>query len=107
MDFAATPVLEHPLVRLEGLAHAHAAELVDAVAEGELWRTWYTTIPGPDAMEAEIDRRLGLQATGQMAPWAIIEPATGRAVGMTTYMDIAAQHRRVEVGSTWIAKRVQ
>lgn len=107
MDFAATPTLEHPLVRLEALTHSHAADLADAAAEGELWRTWYTTIPAPDAVDAEIDRRLGLRAEGRMAPWAVIEPATGKAVGMTTYMDIEAAHRRVEVGSTWIAKHVQ
>lgn len=107
MDFAATPTLEHPLVRLEALTHGHAADLAEASAEGELWRTWYTTIPAPDAVEAEIDRRLGLQAEGRMAPWAVIDPSTGKAVGMTTYMDIEAAHRRVEVGSTWIAKRAQ
>ncbi len=107
MDFAATPTLEHPLVRLEALTHAHAADLAEAAAEGELWRTWYTSIPAPDAVETEIERRLALQAAGRMAPWAVIEPSTGKAVGMTTYMDIAAEHRRVEVGSTWIAKRAQ
>ena len=42
-----------------------------------------------------------------MAPWAIVDPATGKAVGMTTYMNIEARHRRVEIGSTWYAKRVQ
>jgi RimJ/RimL family protein N-acetyltransferase len=58
-------------------------------------------------MAAEIDRRLGLQAQGSMTPWAIINKTSGRAVGMTTYMNIDAKNRRVEIGSTWYRKAVQ
>lgn len=106
MDFASAPTLLHPLVRLQQLAPAHADDLAAASAEGELWRTWYTSIPAPDAVGAEIERRLALQAEGRMAPWAVLN-ADGRAVGMTTYMNIEARHRRVEIGSTWIARSAQ
>jgi RimJ/RimL family protein N-acetyltransferase len=58
-------------------------------------------------MGAEIERRLGLQALGSMVPFTIVENATGRAVGMTTYMNIDAKTKRVEIGSTWYRKRVQ
>ncbi len=58
-------------------------------------------------MGAEIERRLALRSGGDMLPFAVIEPASGRAVGMTTYMNIDAKNRRVEIGSTWYAKRVQ
>ncbi|NTV40403.1 MAG: GNAT family N-acetyltransferase, partial [Demequinaceae bacterium] len=54
-----------------------------------------------------IDRRLGLQADGRMAPWAIVSPASGRAVGMTTYMNIDSVNRRVEIGSTWLGRQAQ
>src|SRR4051812_15592681 len=107
MEFAATPTLTHERVRLEPLSHAHAADLATASATDNLWETaWYTTIPAPDAVPAEIDRRLALQAAGQMAPWAIIDPATNMAVGMTTYMNIDQPNRRVEIGSTWMATAV-
>lgn len=98
------PVLTHPLVTLEPLAHAHAVSLVVAAAEGELWRrAWYTSVPAPDeaAMAAEIDRRRRLHANGSMVPWAIV--VGGRAVGMTTYMHIDAATPRLEIGSTWMA----
>ena len=75
--------------------------------DGELWRLWYTTIPEPEKMAAEIDRRLGLQAEGSMLPFAVIDSATGKAVGMTTYMNVDAANRRVEIGSTWYRKSVQ
>jgi len=108
MRFADTPVLSGPHVRLEPLAHAHAADLAVASGHGDLWvRAWYTTIPAPDAVEAEIERRLALQRDGQMAPWAIVSPETGAAVGMTTFMNIDEANRRVEIGSTWMGYAAQ
>ena len=80
--------------------------LREATRDGELWKLWYTAIPSPEGMSAEIDRRLGLQAKGSMMPWAVFD-ATGRIVGMTTYMNIDATTPRVEIGSTWYARSVQ
>jgi RimJ/RimL family protein N-acetyltransferase len=57
-------------------------------------------------MRKEIDRRLGLQAAGSMLPWTVFDP-DGKIAGMTTYMNVDAANRRVEIGSTWYAKRVQ
>ena len=91
---------------LEPLSHARAEELIEAVKDGELWKLWYTSVPAPENMTKEIDRRLALQTIGSMRPFAVID-ATGRAAGMTTYMNIDAIHKRVEIGSTWYAKRVQ
>jgi RimJ/RimL family protein N-acetyltransferase len=91
---------------LEPLAHLHANALADASDDGELWKLWYTSIPKPDGMGAEIERRLALQARGSMLPFAVLD-AGGTPVGMTTYMNIDAVHRRVEIGSTWYAARVQ
>jgi RimJ/RimL family protein N-acetyltransferase len=89
------------------LSHSHHDDLVAAVKDGELWDLWYTFIPTPDKMHAEIDRRLDLHAKGSMLPFAIVEKSSGQAVGMTTYMNIDAKNRRVEIGSTWYRKRVQ
>jgi RimJ/RimL family protein N-acetyltransferase len=100
-------------VILEPLARRHEAELAEAVRDGELWRLWYTSVPSPDGMGAEIDRRLGLQAAGSMLPFAVIDGAggpgsgSGRAVGMTTYMNVDAVSKRVEIGSTWYRRAVQ
>ncbi len=94
-------------VRLEPLLPAHLPGLQEAVQDGELWRLWYTAIPEPGRMRDEITRRLGLQAAGSMVPFTVIEAATGRIAGMTTYMNIDHANRRVEIGSTWYARRVQ
>jgi len=76
------------------------------VRDGELWRLWYTSVPAPEGMAAEIERRLGLQAAGSMLPFTVLD-ADGRICGMTTYMNVDAANRRVEIGSTWYARRVQ
>ena len=89
------------------LSHAHLADLTTAVADGELWDLWYTSIPRPDQMLSEIERRLDLQKRGSMLPFAVIENSGGEAVGMTTYLNIDAANRRVEIGATWYRKGVQ
>lgn len=92
--------------RLEPLSHEHAEGLCLATRDGELWKLWYTAVPSPEGMAAEIDRRLGLYARGAMLPWTVFD-AAGRIVGMTTYMNVDATNRRVEIGSTWYAAGVQ
>jgi N-acetyltransferase len=87
------------------LSTAHLAGLMAAVKDGELWKHWYTFIPAPEQMEAEIERRLDLQAKGSMCPFTVM--AGGKAVGMTTFMNVDSANRRVEIGSTWYTKSVQ
>ncbi|WP_315742875.1 MULTISPECIES: GNAT family protein [unclassified Bradyrhizobium] len=91
---------------LQPLSPAHHDALVEAVKDGELWKLWYTSVPSPETMAKEIERRLGLQAAGTMLPFTVFD-AEGRISGMTTYMNVDATNRRVEIGSTWYAKRVQ
>ena len=105
--FAAPITLQGRHVQLLPLQASHHDDLVEAVRDGELWNHWYTAIPTPEGMAAEIQRRLDLQAKGSMCPFAVIDPTTGRAVGMTTYMNIDAANRRVEIGSTWYRQSVQ
>jgi RimJ/RimL family protein N-acetyltransferase len=98
--------LAGPHATLVPLAAEHHDALVAATRDGELWRLWYTAVPSPEGMAAEIERRLALAASGSMRPFTVLD-ATGTVVGMTTYMHIDAKHRRVEIGSTWTARRAQ
>lgn len=107
MDLASSTTLAGSLVTLEPLSIDHAAELRVAVDEGELWRAWYTSIPHPESMAAEIQRRLNLHAQGAMLPWATRLASTGRIVGMTTFMNPDADAPRLEIGSTWLARSAQ
>ena len=99
--------LQSQHVNLEPLDQRHFDDLVEAVKDGALWTLWYTWVPSPKTMQADIARRLALQAAGSMLPFAVIDNATDRAVGMTTYMNVDAVHRHVEIGSTWYRKSLQ
>ncbi len=93
-------------VRLIPLSLEHEPGLGQAVSDGELWKLWYTFAPSPERMRAEIERRLGLLASRAMVPWTVMD-AEGRIAGMTTFMNVDTANRRVEIGSTWYARRVQ
>lgn len=99
--------LENDAVRLTPLALEHERGLIAAASDGNLWNLWYTTIPSPDEMAAEIQRRLTLQRQGSMLPFTVVDARTQRIVGQTTYMNADAQNRRVEIGSTWYAASAQ
>ena len=103
--FTQATTLRGQHVCLMPLSAAHHDDLIEAVKDGELWRHWYTAIPTPDKMAAEIERRLSLQKQGSMLPFTV--QVNGKAVGMTTYMNIDAANQRVEIGSTWYRASVQ
>ncbi|MCX7262956.1 MAG: GNAT family protein [Burkholderiales bacterium] len=92
-------------VTLVPLSMTHHDQLAEAVKDGELWRHWYTLIPSPEKMGEEIARRLKLHEQGSMLPFTVM--ARGQAVGMTTYMNIDAPNKRLEIGSTWYRANVQ
>ena len=94
-------------VTLEPLSPAHADDLRRAVADGELWKLWYTNVPAPERLDAEIERRLDLQEKGSMQPFTVRRNDTGAICGMTSYMDIDAVNQRLEIGSTWTAASAQ
>ena len=106
MAFLRPVTLQGRHAALVPLAAAHRAGLQDATRDGELWKLWYTAVPSPEAMAAEIERRLALQAEGSTLPFTVLD-ADGRVAGMTTYMNVDSANRRVEIGSTWYARRVQ
>ncbi|CAH0188451.1 MULTISPECIES: GNAT family protein [unclassified Microbacterium] len=94
-------VLTGSLVELRPLDRSHVDGLVDAVREGDLWQTaWYTSVPAPDGVADEIERRLGLRDAGEMVPFTAFD-AAGRAIGMTTFYDLDASVPRLHIGYTW------
>jgi len=93
-------------VQLEPLTLEHVPALQLAVADGELWRLWYTTVPPQDGMQAYVEKALALREAGSAMPWAV-RAANGDIVGSTRFGNVDADNHRVEIGWTWYAKRVQ
>ncbi|MFI8824067.1 GNAT family N-acetyltransferase [Streptomyces sp. NPDC053431] len=105
------PVLDGDLVRLEPLDHRHAADLAVAVTE-DRGSYAYTWVPTADEVGAYIDTQHGRAAAGTVAPYAQIRKSTGRAVGVTAFLDPRTRPdgdalQAVEVGFTWLAASAQ
>src|ERR1700744_3320268 len=106
MPFLEPVTLSGEHARLEPLSHDHVDGLTAAAKDGDLWKLWYTAIPRAEDMTKEIDRRLGLLKAGSMMPCTVFDHE-GKIAGMTPYINVVAAIRRVEIGSTLYAKRVQ
>lgn len=106
-EFSHPVLLTGDRVALEPLTLDHVEGLRAVVAEGELHTTWYTSIPAPDDVQAEVERRLAAQAAGAMAPWAVRRLDTGEVCGATTFMNVRPEARKLEIGSTFYARSAQ
>ena len=92
---------------LEPLAREHQDALKLAAADGELWRLWYTSVPAPDRTAQYIDSALTMRELDGAMPFVVRLAATGEIVGCTRYFHVDASNRRLEIGYTWYARRVQ
>ena len=97
--------LENEHVRLEPLTPDHGDDLAEAAVGLE--HAWYTAVPTPGAMAAEIRHRIALRDAGTVNPWAVRRLEAGAVVGMTSYLGIDQPNRHVEIGSTWLAVSAQ
>jgi RimJ/RimL family protein N-acetyltransferase len=101
-----TPItLSGQWAQLEPLAEKHLTDLFAVSRDEEIWD--YLPTPWPrdlEEMRVWLNEALGTQARGEMLPFAIIERATGKAVGSTRFLDIAEQHRHIEIGWTWLGR---
>jgi RimJ/RimL family protein N-acetyltransferase len=104
MAFLVSPApvtLTGSLVELRPLDRSHVDGLIDAVTEGDLWKNaWYTSVPSPDGVAAEVERRISLIATGEMVPFTAFD-ASGRVLGLTSFYDFGPDVPRLHIGYTW------
>lgn len=101
-EFTANPVLAGSYVRLEPLTRDHAAGILAAADDDEVFR-WLTFARPRTRADAEdlVERYLGLP----LVPWVQVEVATGDVVGVTAYYEIDPALRTVAIGWTWLARR--
>ncbi|UJB65036.1 GNAT family N-acetyltransferase [Acidovorax sp. YS12] len=103
MAFVEPVTLRANGVRLEPLAPGHEAGLAAAAADGALWRLRITSVPAPQETRAYIETALQMRAEGHRFAFAVVEDATDRVLGSTSFHDILPAVRRVEIGYTWYA----
>ena len=99
--------LENGHVRLEPLRADHAGALAELTIGTGLTR-WF---PQPLDTRAAVDHfiavALALAAKAEALPFVIIHKETGRIIGSTRYSNIAPEHRRLEIGHTFVGKAWQ
>ena len=93
--------------RLEPLSRDHDAGIRRAAADGELWKLWYTSVPSPEKTPAWFDIAFDMRDRLGALPFAVRDSANGEVVGSTRYFNVDGANRRLEIGHTWYAKRVQ
>jgi len=107
MAFVEPVVLNERGVRLEPLELRHEPGLRAAAADGELWKLRITSVPEPDQTREYIEAALRMREDGQRFAFAVIDEASDAVLGSTSYHDILPAVKRVEIGYTWYARRVQ
>ena len=104
MAFVAPVVLESRNVRLLPLSFAHEEGIRAAASDGELWNLRVTSVPEPHEARAYIETAL---KTDNRFAFAVTDATTGEVLGSTSYHDILPAVKRVEIGYTWYAARLQ
>ncbi|WP_420401763.1 GNAT family N-acetyltransferase [Flagellimonas sp.] len=99
--------LEGKRAKLIPLQKSHKAELLQAASDGKLWELWFTSVPSEKNIDSYIETALQNQEEGTALPFTIIDKITNQIVGSTRYLNVEAEHRRLEIGATWYAKSNQ
>ena len=87
-------------VTLEPLAREHLPEIAEAAADGELGRLWFTHAPRAEAPEKWLEMRLAAQKPDQGLTF-VVRGLDGTFIGSSSYMNVDAANRRLEIGNTW------
>lgn len=99
--------LEGNLVRLEPLGLVHVDGLAEVAFDPALWRWTLARPTDREALEAWLRTALDNAAAGSEVPFATIDRASGRPIGSTRFLNIVPEHRRLEIGWTWVASAYQ
>lgn len=99
--------LEGPRIILRPLLPSDAEALVDAAQDGELWNLPFTVVPSRDTVQHYIAQALSGRDAGTVLPYVTVLKTTGQVIGCTRFWKVDRQHRKLEIGSTWIASRWQ
>lgn len=100
-------VLDGPLVRLEPLSFDHLDSLVAVGLDADIWRWTIARPQDPAGVRAWLEQALATAATGAEVPFATVDVASGRAIGSSRFLSIAPEHRRLEIGWTWLGTAFQ
>ena len=94
-------------VKLVPLEKSHKAGLLKAAADGKLWELWFTSVPSAETIDNYIEHALNQKQNGTEFPFVVLDKNNGDIIGSTRYYNVQPEHRRLEIGYTWYAKKYQ
>jgi len=94
-------------VQLLPLQSEHEQALIDVCKDGRLWELEYTSVPHFSQIQTYVARALEQKSKGLRVPFVVLNQATGKIVGTTSFRDFVWDVRRVEIGYTWYAQSAQ
>ena len=99
--------LEGKLVRLEPLANKHKEGLSEAINDGELWKLFFTSVPHSNYLDHFLATADNVHKTSSGLAFATIDKKNNKVIGSTRYLNSALEHKRTEIGFTFLAKGAQ
>jgi RimJ/RimL family protein N-acetyltransferase len=102
-DWVKPVTLEGSIVRLEPLSESHLAGLAEVAFDPAIWRWTLARPTDIDGLRAWLQTAVANLRAGTELPFATVDVATGKPIGSTRFMSIVPEHRRLEIGWTWVA----
>jgi RimJ/RimL family protein N-acetyltransferase len=99
--------LEGSRVRLEPLRREHLDDLRQVAFDAPIWRWTIMGDQDEPGLVRWVETALANAESGLEQPFATVDTATGRAIGSTRFLSIVPEHRRLEIGWTWIGTAFQ
>jgi N-acetyltransferase len=100
-------ILEGSLVRLEPLSLDHVPVLAEVALDPRIWRWTIARPTTEEELRSWAEAAIAGRDSGTELPFATIDLASGRAIGSSRYMNVVLEHRRLEIGWTWVAPAYQ
>ena len=107
MAFVEPVTLASRGIELRPMTLEHEAGLRAAAADGELWNIRVTSVPEPEQTRKYIEDALAMREAGNRFAWVVVDAASNKVLGSSSYHDILPAVKRVEIGYTWYAQSVQ
>ncbi|MBC7928295.1 MAG: GNAT family N-acetyltransferase [Bryobacteraceae bacterium] len=100
-------VLEGRYVRLVPLEREHADALWKAGSDADLWRYTAAKVYSLEQMHGYVETALRELASGQSLPFTTTDAGSGEIIGSTRFAAVAKEHKRVEIGYTFLSPAYQ
>ena len=100
-------VLEGSRVRMEPLSMAHYDDLAAVAFDLPIWQWTIMGAQDEAGLHRWLETAVANAEAGTERPFATIDLASGRAIGSSRYMSIVPEHKRLEIGWTWLATSAQ